>query len=206
MLRPFVFSLLIVTLLIPAVAVAAPSGPPSFTDVPADHPFFEEIEWLAESGITKGCDQEGTLFCPDDPVTRGQMASFLVRAFDLPSTTTDYFNDDDGTIHEADANALREAKVTLGCNAEQTAFCPAEIVTREQMASFMARAIPLTPIFGDIFSDVSGIHEPNVNALYDAGITKGCNAEGTNFCPAAPVTRAEMAAFLYRAIVTHPQL
>ena len=36
--------------------------------------------WTADAGITLGCDPEGILFCPDDPVTRGQMAAFLHRA------------------------------------------------------------------------------------------------------------------------------
>lgn len=48
-----------------------------FTDVPDDHPHAAGIEYLAGTGITGGCD-EGR-FCPDDPVTRGQMATFIRR-------------------------------------------------------------------------------------------------------------------------------
>jgi hypothetical protein len=50
-------------------------------DVPTTHPFFRFIEALAASGITAGCDAGS--FCPDDPVTRGQMAVFLVAALGL---------------------------------------------------------------------------------------------------------------------------
>ena len=61
-----------------------PSNPPTapgFTDVAADHTFAGEINWLAGEGITRGCNPpQNTLFCPDDPVTRGQMAAFLYRA------------------------------------------------------------------------------------------------------------------------------
>jgi hypothetical protein len=67
------------------------------------------------------------------------------------------------------------------------------------MASFLARALELEPIPGDVYGDVSGLHEPNINALAAAGITKGCDTEGTKFCPFEPVTREEMAAFLHRA-------
>jgi len=42
--------------------------------------FEADIAKIAEAGITKGCNPEGTEFCPGDPVTRGQMAAFLNRA------------------------------------------------------------------------------------------------------------------------------
>lgn len=54
---------------------------PTFDDVPADHLFFEHIEALAESGITSGCDADS--FCPNAPLTRGQMAAFLATALGL---------------------------------------------------------------------------------------------------------------------------
>jgi hypothetical protein len=53
----------------------------TFGDVPTDHPFFQFVEALAASGITAGC---GTgIYCPDDPLTRGQMAVFLAKALGL---------------------------------------------------------------------------------------------------------------------------
>ena len=64
----------------------------------------------------------------------------------------------------------------------------------------MRPSTALTPIPGDVFDDVSGAHEPNINAIADAGITLGCNSEGTLFCPDDPVTRGQMAAFLHRAL------
>ena len=53
----------------------------TFTDVPTGHQFFKEIEALKASGITQGCT--GTTYCPDQAVTRGQMAAFLARALGL---------------------------------------------------------------------------------------------------------------------------
>jgi hypothetical protein len=61
-------------------------GPPPatgmFADVPMANPYAPWIEQLAREGITGGCGP--TTYCPDDPVTRGQMAVFLVRTFNLP--------------------------------------------------------------------------------------------------------------------------
>ena len=158
--------------------------------------FLTEIMWLSASGITLGCDLEPN-FCPDDTVIRAHMASFLARALDLPPATDDYFTDDEGLSHEENINRLQEAGVTLGCNAEGTLFCPDDEVTRAQMASFLARALGLTPSGTNWFTDDDGLsHEPNINALADAGVTLGCGND--MFCPAAGIERDEMAAFLFR--------
>jgi len=50
----------------------------SFTDTGSSI-FEQDILKLATAGITRGCNADGTEFCPDDSVTRGQMAAFLVR-------------------------------------------------------------------------------------------------------------------------------
>lgn len=54
-----------------------------FNDVPTTHPFFQYIEALRASGITGGCQASPPLYCPDNPVTRGQMAVFLAKALGL---------------------------------------------------------------------------------------------------------------------------
>jgi S-layer homology domain len=61
--------------------VSPAPGAPTFVDVPTDHPFFQFIEALAKSGITGGCG--GGNYCPDNPVTRGQMAVFLAKGLGL---------------------------------------------------------------------------------------------------------------------------
>ena len=55
----------------------------TFNDVPLGHPFFQFIEALAASGITAGCGSGN--YCPDAPLTRGQMAVFLAKALGLHS-------------------------------------------------------------------------------------------------------------------------
>lgn len=59
----------------PAPAVA------TFNDVATDNPFFQFVEALAASGITAGCG--GGNYCPNAPLTRGQMAVFLSKALGL---------------------------------------------------------------------------------------------------------------------------
>ncbi len=58
-------------------------------------------------------------------------------------------------------------------------------MARAQMEAFIARALGLEPIAGSRFSDVTGVHEANVNALAEAEITLGCDASGTRYCPTA---------------------
>ena len=167
-----------------------------FYDV-VSSPFEREIVWLAESGITAGCGVGR--FCPSDAVTREQMASFLARAMDLPPADTDYFSDDAGSAHQADINRLAAAGITTGCAARR--FCPAGTVTREQMASFLVRALDLAPADADYFTDDAGsVHQGDINRLAASGITAGCAAG--SFCPKASVTREQMAAFLERGFDT----
>jgi hypothetical protein len=61
--------------------VAPAPASPSFSDVPPSHVFFQYIEALAGSGVTGGCGSGK--YCPDAPLTRGQMATFLARALGL---------------------------------------------------------------------------------------------------------------------------
>jgi hypothetical protein len=71
------------------------------------------------------------------------MASFLVRALDLPAGSSS-FTDIDSSIHKADIAALAAAGITAGCNPPaNTLYCPRDPVTREQMASFLARGLKL---------------------------------------------------------------
>jgi hypothetical protein len=107
------------------------------------------IEAIAAADITRGCNPpDNTQFCPDDSVTRGQMAAFLVRAMGYTDDGGgDRFTDDDGSVFEGDIDRLATAGVTLGCNPpDNSRFCPDEPVSRAQMASFLARALGLDPI------------------------------------------------------------
>jgi hypothetical protein len=179
----------------------------TFDDVPTTHTFFADVEWLAHEGITLGCNPPADdLFCPGDSVTRGQMAAFLHRALvdqimQGPPVT---FTDIAGTVFEADIQWLGNTRITRGCNPPANdLFCPGDSVTRGQMAAFLVRALGLTDDGGgNAFVDDDGsIFETDIARLAQAGITRGCNPpDNDEFCPGEPVTRAQMAAFLHRAL------
>ncbi|MGH2386473.1 MAG: S-layer homology domain-containing protein, partial [Candidatus Limnocylindria bacterium] len=135
--------------------------------------------------------------CPDSSVLRDQMASFLDRALSPPSTSTDFFDDDDGNIHEGAINRLAAAGITGGCGTRE--YCPKDPVKRDQMASFLVRAFDLPFSAVDRFFDDEGnLHENQINTLAASGITGGCAP--SQYCPNNLVTRGQMAAFLHRAI------
>ena len=157
-------------------------------------PFAADIAWIYDEAITTGCGID--LFCPAGIVDRASTASFLVRALALPPSATDFFTDDETSTHEADINALAAAGITTGCG--PTTYCPTRAVTRAQMASFLVRTLDLPTTTKDFFTDDdTSTHEADINALAAAGITTGCGP--TTYCPASPVLRGQMAAFLHRA-------
>ena len=116
-----------------------------FVDVDAGEWWMPFVERLAELGVTKGCKLDPAEYCPDEPVTRGQMASFLTRAFDLEPARAAGFVDIGGSSHQAHINALAAANITRGCDTEPARYCPGSNVTRGQMATFLARALDLVP-------------------------------------------------------------
>jgi len=119
--------------------------PPPDTFIDDNDSIFEaDIEWMAAEGITKGCNPPANdRFCPNDPVTRGQMAAFLVRAMGYADNGGgDLFIDDDDSIFEGDIDRLGTAGVTRGCNPPvNDRFCPTANVSRGQMAAFLHRAL-----------------------------------------------------------------
>ena len=115
----------------------------SFVDVDAGEWWLAHVERLAELEVTSGCKTEPLRYCPDRFVTRAQMATFLVRAFDLEAAEPAGFTDTAGNTHEANIDALAAAEVTAGCTTEPLSYCPSKSVTRAQMATFLARALGL---------------------------------------------------------------
>ena len=114
------------------------SGP--FTDI-ASSVHAEAIVALADAGIVRGC--EDGRFCPDDSLTRGQLATVLVTAFDLPPSdgSTTYFIDNSRTHGEA-ISALGANGIANGCG--PVTFCPGDTVQRAHAAVFLSRALGLT--------------------------------------------------------------
>lgn len=161
-------------------ALDLPPGPEQFED-DTFSVFQDDINALAAAGITRGCNPPANdAFCPTRPVTRGEMAAFLTRAYDYEATESDRFADDDGSVFEGDIDALASSGVTKGCDppANQN-FCPDDEVTREQMASFLARAenlpteaVPARPdlhlaeVVSDLAQPVYAIAPPGDERLF----------------------------------------
>ncbi|MGH8911375.1 MAG: CapA family protein, partial [Acidimicrobiia bacterium] len=157
------------------------------------------IEAISHAGITRGCGAVD-LFCPQQAVTRGEMAAFLVRALGLAPSGEDPFTDDDSSLFASDIAAIAAAGITNGCGPGR--FCPERPVTRGEMAAFLVRALGLPHDRGDRFVDAdTSIFAADITALAAAGITKGCNPPvNDRFCPSQPVLRDQMATFLARAL------
>jgi len=176
-----------------------------FSDVPADYWAATWIEQLYTAGITGGCATG--IYCPENPVTRAQMAIFLEKGIHHPNAFTPpnvapTFSDTVGHWAEDWVEALKNDGVTSGCGASN--YCPEDPVTRAQMAVFLLKSkygsgyTPPDVGAGTGFTDVPTTHWAAawIKQLAAEGITGGCG--GSNYCPESPVTRAQMAVFLVR--------
>ena len=119
-----------------------------------------------------------------------------------PCQGEDFVDVDPSSVHAASIDALWEAGITSGCGSEPLRYCPDKPVTRAQMASLLRRALDLPEAepAGFVDVDASSVHAASINALRKAGITSGCGSEPLRYCPDKPVTRAQMASLLRRAL------
>ena len=102
--------------------------------------FFEDAaNRLYEAGITQGCGPDS--YCGNTEITRGEMAAFLARTFNLVPAGSDFFVDDRSSIFQSAINKVASSGITLGCNPpDNNRFCPDDFVTRGQMAAFLRRS------------------------------------------------------------------
>jgi hypothetical protein len=117
-----------------------------FSDVPAQVWYLGYVERLADLGIVRV--EEETAFRPDDALTRLEMAVWMARGFDFIDEVTPrgVFTDVSADKWYAGAvEGLLKAEVTKGCAVDPPAYCPHEPVRRDQMASFIARALTNRP-------------------------------------------------------------
>lgn len=176
----------------------------SFLDVPASNTFYPFVETVARTQVASGCG--GGAYCPLSPVTRAQMAVLLLRGEHGPgfvptaATGTVFSDVPINGFAAAWIERLAAERVTTGCGG--TLFCPGTAVTRAQMAVFLLRAARgptfVPPSATGVFSDVPA-NSPFaawIEQLARDGVTNGC---GTGrFCPAAAVSRGQMAVFLVK--------
>ncbi|MDJ0791804.1 MAG: S-layer homology domain-containing protein [Acidimicrobiia bacterium] len=162
-----------------------------FTDI-ANSVFKDDIVRLKQLGITKASGK----YRPSSNVTRGEAAAFIRRALSLPSTSKDYFRDDESSKFEGDINALAARGIA---STSSKSFRPDDKLTRGEMAALIVRAFDLPKGSSTPFKDIGGsVFKNDIAALYKAGITSGTSK--STFSPRDNVTRGQVAAFLVRAI------
>jgi hypothetical protein len=176
--------------------LVAPIATPSpFSDINAGNTHGQAVLDLHAAGIINGCAPGR--FCPTANLTRGQAASLIARTLRLPDGDGQRFRDVGSANPHAGAIGAVAARGIVTGYADNT-FGPDQPLTREQMATLLARVLKLEPYRGRGFTDVpaNSIHGPNVYAVFIADITKGCTVR--EFCPRDRVTRAQMASFIHR--------
>lgn len=199
-----------------------------FLDVPPSNEFHDFIDALALHGVTFGCGNGN--YCPDQTLPRDQMAAFIARAAvgTPPATGTigsfsydcdngpSYFADVPvGSIFCAAIHYLASQSITIGCDPTPD-FCPSDLVTREQMALFIGRALAPGATPPSSYSDggTGRSYDCSIAAPFTdvAANTESCNAIGYiwakgivdgfgdgTFHPLDVLTRAPAAKFIANA-------
>jgi hypothetical protein len=185
---------------------------PTFTDVPSTNANFSFMNVMKLWNITKGCSATESKYCLLDVATREASAVFIIRALygeDFTYPNSPYFTDIPATFGSFKyIQKFRELGLTKGCK-DGNSFCPIDPATREAAAIFVIRAkmrhlfpsddfpYPAAAYFTDVPST-----DPNfsyIQKFREMGITLGCSA--TQFCPATPLTREQLAVFIVRAFL-----
>lgn len=175
----------------------------TFSDVPPGAPFYDDITWLANSGITTGWP-DGT-FRPTTSIKRDSMAAFLYRLSGSPDFSppkTSPFSDiTPATPFYKEITWLADSGITTGW-ADGT-FRPVDPVNRDAMAAYLFRlsrqskdAISPSTQFSDV--PTSQPFAIEIAWLSTTGITQGW-PDGT-FRPTSTVNRDAMAAFMHRYV------
>lgn len=176
-------------------AAASSTASAHFVDLDGVH--APAVDALVDADVVNGCTD--VRFCPSRHLTRGQFAALLTRALDLPVDRggSTRFVDTDRSVHRDQIEALAAAGITSGCASDR--FCPDDPIDRGQIATLLVGALDVPAASGERnFTDTSGFHGDNIEALADAGIAAGCN--GTEFCPHDTLIRAQGATFLARGL------
>lgn len=189
-----------------------------FNDVPSSDPYFDYVSLLYADGITAGCSSSPPLYCPATPVTRAQMAVFIVTALDrqqgisLTYTQTPHFQDVPSTsIYFPFVQRIADLGITGGCSSSPPLFCPDTSITQGQMAVFMivgwmrennlsTFTYTTTPYFTDVVPTDPFFRF--VQKMRDMGFWPGCTS--TSYCESSAVTRDQMAPMIMRSLLGAP--
>jgi len=178
-----------------------PEPVPTFSDVPLDHPFFVEIESLAEQDVIRGFP-DGT-FRPTVAVSRQAAVAFLYRVAGEPAVTFSEEFDDVGPDHPFATEITWAVEEGITTGFPDGTFRPTEPVTRRASSALLFRfagepagdfAAAAAAAFTDVTTDTAFANE--IGWMVDAEITTGFPDD--TFRPGISVTRQAKAAFLYR--------
>jgi hypothetical protein len=189
-----------------------------FTDVAPSLQYFDYITLMYANGITAGCNTSPLMYCPNSPVTRAQMAVFVVAALDVATGSTltygqtPYFQDLPSTNPFFPfVQRIKELGITAGCSSNPPMFCPDQSITLDQMSVFMVLSwmqvkglttftYTQTPYFTDV--PATNPFFKYIQKMMDMQFWTGCG--GNQYCPSTVVTRAVMAPMVTRAILGAP--
>jgi hypothetical protein len=198
------------------------NGPAEFSDVPLTATYFDAVNLMFLAGVTTGCvessDPATRSYCPDDDVTREEMAAFIVRAVTGTTNpaiynTTPYFQDVPASNpFFPHIQKLVELGITTGCSQNPALYCPVDTIPRWEMAIFMVRArlalygasfsYSPAPYFADVPANVegNGMPFPFIQRAYEEAVTTGCGTDPLIYCPDVLTTRGQTASFIMRAL------
>ncbi len=177
-----------------------------FADVPTSHGSYEEINYLVDLGVIKGYTENGkTIFKPNAPVTRGQVAKMVVEATGNKPLTVKKSSFSDVQVG-TELSGYVERAVELGYFSAYSAgkFGPNVPLTRDEMSKVLVSAFKLNAEeFGKLtvpFTDIKPTHAyyKYIAAIYYSGITKG-DTTGTKYNATEVVKRSQFASFIARA-------
>lgn len=157
----------------------------------------------------EGCG--GDFFCPDQPVTREDMAVWIERGLQgatyTPPAATGVFEDVDPSYCLAGwIELFYDDGYTAGCSADTLLYCPYAPMDRATMAVFLVKVKhgpgftppPCQGIFNDVPCPDHWAAD-HIEQLKNDGVSAGCSADPPLFCPDKTVSRAQMAVFLVKS-------
>lgn len=181
----------------------------SFKDVPVLSEYM--IENIFHNGITSGCEQD--IFCPNNYVSRQQMAKFICTAVEKASINSCPVSSCQNIFQDVPSSnpfcsyieAIKNLNIIEGCQSNPLLYCPSDFTTRQAMAKVVCSAMDVVVAGSCNLNSCSGIFTdvPSSNpfcsyieALYNAGVISGCSNSPLMYCPSDYVKRLQMAKFL----------
>lgn len=167
-----------------------------FSDVPATHGFYQEIQYLLDKGVINPTSKFGV----DEKVTRAEVAVMVSKAVGLNGTKRATKFKDVSASHNASGYIDSAVKAGIITGYSDGTFRPNEYVNRGQMAIFLARGFKLSIESTTNFKDVtpSMASYSSVKKIIQAGITTGYSDK--TFRPTQTLTRGQISAFVARGM------